>query len=55
MRRLLVDYESKVRRSHATVCDCRVRGYWPGVTFSPDDYAKLLFTEAVSYMSICLD
>lgn len=46
---LPADYESKVRD---TVCDCHVRGYWAGGTFSPRDYAKLLFTGTVSYTSI---
>lgn len=49
---LPADYESKVRRCRDTVCDCHARGYWDAVTFSPRDYAKLLFTGIVSYTSI---
>lgn len=49
---LPADYESKVRQCRDTVCDCHVRGYWAGGTFSPRDYAKLLFTGTVSYTSI---
>lgn len=49
---LPADYESKVRRCRDTVCDCHARGYWDAVTFSPRDYAKLLFTGVVSYTSI---